>query len=83
MNIEMLREFFGWCLVLNAGLLIFTFVVITTLRGFAAEFHAKMFKLEPAQVQLEFYRYLGSYKIAIIVFNLVPYLALSLMSKGG
>jgi hypothetical protein len=83
MNLETLREFFGWCLAFNAGLMIFTFVAITVLRDFAANLHAKMFRLEPGQVHLEFYRYLANYKIAIIVFNFVPYLALLLMSKGS
>lgn len=80
MNIDVLREFLGWCLVFNAGLMIFTFIVIALSGNFASDLHAKLFKLEPAQVRLEFYRYLANYKIAIIVFNLVPYLALLAMS---
>ena len=83
MNIETLREFLGWCLVINGGLMIFTFIMISAVGDLAARFHARMFKLEPDAVRLEFYRYMANYKIAIIVFNLVPYLTLLMMSRGG
>lgn len=83
MSIEVLREFLGWCLAINVGLMIFTFVVIIALGDTAAIFHGKMFKLEPDTVRREFYHYMANYKIAIIVFNLVPYLALLAMADGG
>jgi len=39
-----------------------------------------MFGLDPEDVSRDYVRYLAQYKIAIIVFSLVPYIALKFMS---
>jgi len=79
MTIETLRVFFGWCTVINLGLFIFSAILIIAIRGMAARMHAKMFNVDEAFILQTYYKYLGHYKIAIIVFNLVPYLALKIM----
>jgi len=78
-TLEVVREFFGWCSVINIGLLILTTILLILLRGFASRMHAKMFSLDQSDVLGTYFQYLGQYKIAIIVFNIVPYFALLIM----
>jgi len=80
MNIETVREFFGWCTVINLGLFVFALVKMTLLRDWASKIHAKMFGIEQAAVQAAYFQFFAFYKIAFIVFNVVPYIALSVMS---
>ena len=43
-TIEALREFFGWCSVINIGLLILSVIFVVSLRGPISCIHAKMIK---------------------------------------
>lgn len=79
MNIEEVREFLGWCTIINIALLAFSSIMVVALRGTIAKIHQKMFGLDEATVHQAYFRYLANYKVAIIVFNLVPYIALRLM----
>lgn len=78
--IEAVREFFGWCSVINIGLLIFSAILVLSLRGPVSRIHAKMFDLDESAIRRAYFQYLGQYKIAIIVFNIVPYFALRIMN---
>ncbi len=79
-TIEVLRSFFGWCSVLNIGILGFSTVMVIALHGLISRKHAKMFHLDEKDVSRAYFQYLAQYKIAVIVFNLVPYLALRIMA---
>ena len=78
-TIEILRVFFGWCSVINIGLLIFSSILIIAIRGTASRLHSKMFNLDESFVSQAYFQYLAQYKIAIIVFNIVPYFALRIV----
>ena len=80
MNIETLREFLGLCTVINFGLLIVSSVLLMALRDWVTKIHSKMFDLDEAWVRQSYFTYLANFKIAVIVLNLVPWLALKLMS---
>lgn len=80
MSIENLTAFLGWCTLINFGLLIIAAVAIVLMRGSISGIHASMFKLEQNDLSSAYFQYLANYKILIIVFNLVPYLALRIIS---
>ncbi|MGI9455166.1 MAG: DUF6868 family protein [Aeoliella sp.] len=80
MNIETMREFLGWCTVINLGLLAFGLVKVLLIRDWATGIHAKMFGLDGASVRLAYFQFFVNYKIAVVVFNLGPYIALRIMS---
>ena len=40
----------------------------------------KLFNLDKHYISRSYYKFIGQYKIAILVFNIVPYLALSIMN---
>ena len=80
MDISMLKEFFMRCTVINFGLLLFSAVMCVSCKGLIQRVHGKMFSLTPEQINAFIYGYLGVFKIVFIVFNLVPWIALVIMT---
>ncbi|MFC2149592.1 DUF6868 family protein [Candidatus Auribacterota bacterium] len=78
-TVETIREFLGWCAIINIGLLVLSSVLIIAIRGTAVRFHGKMFHLDEQFLSQAYFQYLGQYKIAIIVLNIVPYFALCII----
>ena len=74
-----LTALFGWMLLINLGLYLLAVVAIFALRDWVIATHSRMFGLDPQQIPLQLYLYLARYKLAIIMLNLVPYLALKLL----
>jgi len=79
-TIEAMREFLGWCSVIHIGLLIFSAIFVASLGGSISRIHAKMFNLDESNLSSIYFQYLAQYKIAIIVFSIVPYFALTIMN---
>lgn len=82
MSIEKLRNFLGWCTVINFGLLFVGVIKLLLIAEWASEIHADMFQVDAASIRQAYFLYLVYYKLAIIVFNLVPYVALRIMTRG-
>ncbi len=78
-TIEAAREFLGWCSVINIGLLIFSGIFVVLFRDPISRIHAKMFDLDESNMSRAYFQFLAQYKIAIILFNIVPYFALRIM----
>lgn len=79
MTIQVLREFFLWCLVINVGLLLWWFLFMTLAHDWVYRMHTKWFKLSMETFDTIHYAGMAFFKIAIFVFNLVPYLALHIV----
>lgn len=80
MSIETAATFFGWCSVINIGVLVLTTLAILALKGPISSIHSKLFGVDKEHLQLIYLQYLGNYKIAIFILNIVPYFALKIMS---
>ena len=78
-SIDTAREFFGWCTVINIGILLIATIFIAFARNTVSNIHSKLFKLSDADLSRSYFQFLGQYKLAIYVFNLVPYIALRIM----
>lgn len=78
-NMETIREFLGWCSIINIGLGLFSVIFITSLRGPISRIHSKIFNLDERDLSKAYFQFLGQYKTATIIFNIVPYLALRIM----
>jgi hypothetical protein len=78
-TIDFLREFFGWCAIINIIILMFSVIFLILLRGPASRIHASMFNLDESDLSRAYFQLIAQYKIAIILFNIVPYFALKLM----
>jgi hypothetical protein len=79
MSVEQLTEFFKWMTIINIGILIFSAILIMSLRKFVCKMHGKMFGISEENVSIIMYCYLGVFKIFVITFNIVPYIALHLL----
>ena len=79
-SIETIREFLGWCSVINLGMLIISTIVLMIMRSWIIKIHASLTGVTEAELPRIYIEYLGNYKILIIMFNVVPYIALSIMA---
>ncbi|WP_372796225.1 DUF6868 family protein [Pontiella sp.] len=80
MNMEILRQFFGWMTLINLGLFIWTAIMSAWCRGFIYKVHGRMFGLSEETTNKALYYFLAFYKIVFITFNLVPWLALTILT---
>ena len=79
-SLETLRAFLGWCTAINLGLLVLASIALTLMHGTVGRIHGKMFKLDETEVSRQYFQYLAQFKIAVLVFNFTPYIALRLMA---
>ena len=76
MDIQTLTSFFMWCTIINFGVLILSFVMMITIADLAYRIHSKWFPMPRQTFTVAIYSFLGIYKIAWFVFNVVPWVAL-------
>ena len=76
MTIETVRNILQWCLVINLGLLLWWFLFFTLVHDWVYKFHGRWFKLSVETFDAIHYAGIAFFKICILVFNVVPYLAL-------
>ena len=79
-SLEQLTAFFGWCTFLNIGLLVFSTIILIVLKDPISSIHSKLFGIEKEKLQSLYIHFLAYYKIAIIMFNLTPYITLKLIA---
>ena len=80
MTLDELQKFFGWCAVLNVGVLTFSTIMIVLCRSWIARFHGRLFGLDDSVLFRIYIQYLAQYKILTLVFFCVPWLALKFMN---
>lgn len=76
MHLDQLTSFLGWCTLLNIAIFTLATVVIVVFRTFVVGIHSALFGLKHDDLPAMYFQYLGNYKLMILVFNLIPYLAL-------
>ncbi len=79
MDLAQFTQFFAWCSAINLGLLIFSSIAIMALRDPIAKLHSRLTGVPEADLPRLYFQFLANFKIAVLVFNLVPYLALRIM----
>lgn len=77
---DFLRQFFMWSTIINVGILLLSFLSITFARDWVYRMHSRWFPITRETFNEAIYSGYGVYKIAIIVFNLVPWIALLIIS---
>ncbi|MDR3690358.1 MAG: hypothetical protein P4L46_13335 [Fimbriimonas sp.] len=81
MSIQILKETLLWCFLINYGLLIFWVLTVILHWNGLYDTCAKWFGVPRAKVDGINFAGLIAYKIAIIVFALVPFLALTIATR--
>ena len=82
-SIEILKDFLLWCLVVHYAVLIVWFLVFVFWHTRLLKLHARWFKLTTESFDVIHYGGMAVYKIGILLFNLVPFVALSFISNGS
>jgi Family of unknown function (DUF6868) len=81
MDIQILTRFFMVCTLLNAGFLVVFFLFLTVAGDWVYRIHGKWFPMPRETFNKTVYSFMGFYKIAVVIFSLVPWLALMIMAE--
>lgn len=76
MDIQTLTRFFMWCTIINVSLMTFWFAAYALAPDLVYRTQSKWFPISRENFSLVFYGFLGIFKIVVLVFNIVPYVAL-------
>ena len=79
MDINTIRAFFMWCTIINGAILALSSVILVFGGSFVYRMHSRWFAMPRETFNAVIYGFLGFYKVVFITFNLVPYLALSII----
>jgi hypothetical protein len=81
MDIKALTVFFKWSTIINVGLFFLSAIMILTAADFIYGVHGELFNIPREAFDIILYGFLGLYKIFILVFSLVPFIALLMVNK--
>ena len=81
MEAEKLTAFFKWCSIINGIILVLAIIGIVLGPEVGHALQSQMFQVAPGTLSAALYLFLGMFKIAWLVFNVVPYVALRIV--GG
>jgi hypothetical protein len=73
---EQLTAFFMWCTIINGSLLMIWSVLATGVPEVLYRIQSKWFPMPRETFTVVFYMFIGMFKMLVIVFNAVPFLAL-------
>ena len=79
MTIEVTRSFLLWCTVINYGVLLVWFLVVVFAHDWILRIHGRWFRLSRDQFDALHYAGMSIFKVGIILFNLVPFIVLSIL----
>ena len=80
-TVGIIRELLGWCCIINIGLLLWWFLIILLAHNWIYRIHRKWFKISEETFDTIHYTGIALFKIAIFVFNIVPYIALRIIGQ--
>jgi len=80
MTVDILRGVLGWCAVINVGLLLWWFLLLAFAHDWVYRMHSKWFKIPLETFNAIHYAGMAFFKIAIFVFNIIPYFALRIVT---
>jgi hypothetical protein len=80
MTTETLTQLLGWASVINIVLLLISTLAVVSMRETISKVHSRLFGLDEKDLGRAYFQYIAQYKIAIIVLNIAPYLALRIIT---
>jgi len=78
-SVETLATFFGWCAAINIGIILLGVLFFGVAHEWVGRISAKIFGVTNEEAKATFFRVFQQYRLALVVLNIVPYLALELM----
>lgn len=81
MDIQMLKEFFMWCTIIDGSVLVLWTLVFTIMPNLVFKSQKWVFpKMTREKFDLIMYFFIGIFKIFFIIFNLVPFFVLLIIA---
>ena len=80
MDIQTVTTFFMWCTIMNGALLLLWTTMLLLAPNWVYQMQSKWFPMPKEIFNVVIYVFLGLFKIFFLFFNLVPYLALLIIS---
>tara|TARA_B100001564_G_C20468241_1_gene591341 strand:+ start:39 stop:281 length:243 start_codon:yes stop_codon:yes gene_type:complete len=79
MDLEQLTEFFKWMTIIGVSLLMLSSLLVVILKDSICKIHGKLFGVKVEYIPPIMYGYLGMFKVLVIIFSIIPYIALLLI----
>lgn len=76
MDIQTFTSFFMWCTIINTGFLLFLALVYLLAPDLTYRLQSKFIPISHETFQVVFYSFIGLFKVLVLVFNVVPWIAL-------
>jgi len=76
MAIATVRAFFLWCTIVNGALLALSVMILTCAGDWVYRVHGTWYSLPRDAFNVVIYSFIGAFKVLVLVFNVVPYVAL-------
>lgn len=76
MDIQTLTSFFMWCSIINIGILFFLALIYMLVPNLAYQLQSKFIPISRQTFDIVFYSFIGFFKVVVLVFNVVPWIAL-------
>jgi len=76
MDIQTFTSFFMWCTIINTGFLLFLALVYLLAPDLTYHLQSKFIPISRETFQIVFYAFIGLFKVLVLVFNVVPWIAL-------
>ena len=81
-SLKSVATFFGWCTIINFGLLIFASLSWMLVHEGVSQVGASMMGITAEQINVGFFNGLMVYRAEIFLLNVVPYIVLKIMGSG-
>jgi hypothetical protein len=81
MKYEEARDVFLWCALMNYGILLCWFLVFLFAHDWMHRLHGRWFRISVEHFDAIHYAAMAVYKIGILLFNVVPYVALCIATS--
>ena len=78
-HIDLLKDFFIWCAVVNTGVMFVWFLNLTVAHDFMYEQHSSLFQISEQKFDAIQYSCVAGFKLFIVLFNIIPYIALCIV----
>lgn len=76
MDIEHLISFFGWCAVINIGVLLYWAFFLIVIPDWTYRYTNRWLSVTQEDFNRIHFQLIGIFKLGVILFNIVPYFAL-------
>lgn len=79
MDITTIKMFFMWCTILNLGVLLFSSIACMFCADLSFQMNNRFFGISREAFNTLICCFIAFFKVIVIVFSLVPYIALEIM----